>query len=657
MNPRALPPLVRRSVGKRGAEPPRPKTAREPVRRRIAAAWARLPRRWRGLAASAAVLPALLMLYTAVRAVMYAASGAAAVDRLPADPDLVIHLPDLAGSFERWQSTGAWESITQRILRDPAARGRINEALEEGGLPTLDRLEDQRFLNSPQGRLYRPDTLLDVLGRDAAVALRVNPEGRWNFLTCQKLGFLHYWALPVVRLWPALAGAERDAAGMKFAGVHVAFDGPLALISDEPRMIAEAFDDTRRHRMARRHADAPIVVETSLRTEEIVEACEVITGTFPLGALLHFADVRSMTGARLTLDLQGTALVGEAELAGATAAVAEPAALEALLDRVPERTFYVQPTAARGRDLWGWLSRAVTGPPGAAATIQWANTDLAFTIKLATQHGFERDVLPMLDGPSLLAFGWEATEYPDAFGAEMLVGAVLFHCSDARAAERGVRRVLESILLKEFKDKAHLNSFERDGASVHLIETGSGGRQTYEPLYFVQPCAARIGDILAIATHPSYLANVIDAGQGGRRFREGEHWRQYQKDLAPFGLGDPVSGAVTTAFLNLDSFRKVSLVFIGPMAEFQEMGPQTLTRIRQQIERDTRLNGLQRTPDEISREVMDEAQRRINLTSEQLRAQVDVLQWFGTLGLRAEPMEGGLRVKGAMNLYRTGGSK
>jgi hypothetical protein len=642
--------MIRRSIGRRTPEPA-PKLPAPPPSARP-----RLSRRWKRILIGVLALPALVALYTAVRAVQYWSSELTALDRLPADPDVVIYAPGLAAAVERWRTTGAWESIQKRILRDPAARRRINEDLTAAGFPSLDQLDDERFLSSREGRLFRLENLLELIGRDAAAAMRAGSDGRWHVLVAVRLPFTYFWAAPLAEIFPSLAGARREGDGLRLGGAWIAFDSTLALAGDDAGMVAEALSPGRRARVARPSGGAPVLVEFRPSSEAAARAAEAITDAFPLGVLAHFADLRSASAARLELDLAGAAVTGRVRIDGAPAAEAGPEAA-ALLERIPEQTFFVQPTASRGKVLWDWLRRAVTGPATGGGSVQWAGSDLAETVRLAAENGFEQQVLPLLDGPSLVAFGNEETFYPKARGSRMLVGAVLFHCSNAAAAESALEGIVQTILRTTFKAQAALRKEERGDAVLHIVQAGpddSGRHQPYEPLYFVQPCFGRVGPALVIATNPAYLRAIADTGRTVRKFVEGDLWRQYARELEPAGLAglleDP---SVSAGVLHLDHFRQAALVYVAPLAEFQEVTDANMRRIRLEIEQDYRANRIVKTPDEVGSDVMDEVQRRVNRTAEKVRGQIEVLQWFGTLGLKAEPTAAGLDVRWAATLYRT----
>lgn len=643
--PKPLKPMVRKSVGSKKAAPEKPKGPAKPAGPGL---WARIPRKLKIAAAVVAALPVLLLLYTAVRAMQYAAAGGPAASRLPADADIVVVAPDFAATFARWRETGAWEAIQRRILRDPYVRENLNAALEEAGLPTLDQLDDDRFVNSPEGAMYDPDRLLDLFGRDVAFAAR--EDGR--FVVVTRMSFGQFWAAPFAALHPSIEG---DPVGLRVElgegrSLWVATDGDLAMIADDPGLLASA----RAGGYAVRPGDAaPVVAEVRFGTPAAAEPFDDFIHSFPVGIFGHFIDLKGATGARLTFDLDGATLKGDVEVIGGRAVGGGGDSL-ALLPLVPEGTaqhgtFYVQPTTARGRELWEWLNRAVFGE-GSGAVLGWASGDLAFTIKEATKHGFDTDVLPLLDGPSLIAFGHVPTKHPRARGEPMLVGAVLFRSSRAEEVEEKIDAIIDKILGSElWKDKqAVVEKLQERDATLRIVR----GSPAYEPLYFVTPCFARIGDVVVIATHDEFLRGIVDARAGARpRFIESGWWQEFRRSLEPAGLGDVLEpGSLSGGVVHLDLFRSSSLVFIAPMVEYTVKGDKSQTEIRNRITRS--YQGRPVTPDQITAEVRAEMDRLIAKNAGDIRRQIEVLRWFGTLGVRAESTQDGVRARWAMQLYR-----
>jgi hypothetical protein len=597
-------------------------------------------------------------LYTGVRGAQYVVGAVPAVDRLPADPDVVFVLPDLETTLERWRASPAWESITQRLLKEPAARRAINEALAARGLPTLDQLDDERFLRSDAGKTFSPENLMSLFGRDAAVALRGSESGGGRLFAATRLSFGQFWAAPLVRLAPGLVGASRDASGLRIdrpdgGALWVRFEAGLALASNDPALLAEACDDARRYR-PETPPDASIpFVEVRLRSASAAREFDRLVHHFPMGIFAHFVDASACRTARFRLEPKGSLLAGEIELIGARAPDGDAAA--ALLDHVPEGTeqegtFSVQPTAATGRELWAWLSGAVAPRAAPGSAMDWAGSDLAYTVGLARDHGFERKVLPLLDGPSLILFGHQPAAHPDALGQHMLAGAVIFQCSDAAAAEAQIDAVLEEIIQDKFVDKGALTREAFGGATLRLVRS----KVKYEPLNFVTPCFARVGDTVVVATHDRLLRRILSAAEGTvGRFLPSGRWRGYQKSLAPAGLEEALApGAVSAGVINLDLFRRSTLVFAGPLAVFQEETAERRSQIRAQIEAEDRRRGLRRGAEQITDEVKLAIKERIARRADALREGLGVLQWLGTAALRAEPTAEGLKVRWALQLYR-----
>lgn len=613
--------------------------------------WARIPRKLKIAAAAVAALPAIVLLYTIVRAIQYAAADGVAASRIPAAADVVVVAPGFEETFARWRATGAWEAIQHRILKDPHVREIVNASLVENGLPTLDQLDDDRFLSSDEGRMFDPDRLLAYFGRDVAFGAR--DDGR--FVVVTKMSFGQFWAAPFASWAP---GVESDAAGIKIDRgdgrfLWVAFDGDLALIADDPEWLGAAMAGG--YSPPESDKPVPVRAEVQFRSPDTVKAFDEFIHSFPIGIFGHFGDVKGATGARMTIGMEGASLRGTVELIGGRLISGEGEPLE-MLSRVPEGnqqlgTFYVQPTLARGRVLWDWLKQSVLSPDEASYVIQWASGDLRFTIKLATEFGFDTDVLPLLDGPSLIAFGHAPTTLPSAYGQPMLVGAVLFRSSRAEEAERKIEGILDKIVADaEWQKKGALIRRIQERESVLRV---MGTNAAYDYFHFVSPCFTRIGDVIVIATHDGYLRDIVAAAAGARpRFTESGWWPTFRQGLDQAGLGDVLEpGAVSSGVVHLDLFRRSTLVFIAPMVEFPLRGTRAQTELNNRIRETWRREGRAFTDEQVRTEVEAETARRVARAADEVRRQVEVLKWCGTLGVRAEPTDEGVLMRWALQLY------
>src|SRR5262245_44774411 len=107
-------------------------------------------RRGRAVKIAVLVLGAFLglgLLYGSARAVRSAGgSRSPAGGFVPGGAEAVVRVSDLAGKWGAVQQTEFWKTFKARLQKDPAIRASLNDLLAEAGAPTLEQLEDKRWL-------------------------------------------------------------------------------------------------------------------------------------------------------------------------------------------------------------------------------------------------------------------------------------------------------------------------------------------------------------------------------------------------------------------------------------------------------------------------------------------------------------------------------
>ena len=131
--------------------------------------WIRARRWWWQLLIFLLGGPLLLVaLYVAGRTVQYYTAEGDAGVFAPDSAQGVLRLRELERHVDRLEESYAWRTIQRKVLRDPALRPVLNDAMKGAGIPTLDDLEDVR-----QSHFYSKDNLLRAAGRDFLFAVRV----------------------------------------------------------------------------------------------------------------------------------------------------------------------------------------------------------------------------------------------------------------------------------------------------------------------------------------------------------------------------------------------------------------------------------------------------------------------------------------------------
>src|SRR5688572_31835993 len=178
----------------------------------------------------------ILLLYVIARSIQYAgAARTSAGLYVPEGADAVVRVTDLAGKWRKIQQTELWKSFTKKLQKDPGVRKSLNELLAELGSPTIDELEDRRWLE--RNPLMSETSILKYAGRDVAFAFVGD-----KFCVATRVGLWDYLLLPGLNLFPGVIGAQRgkESWTLKRGDLHISVQGALLIASNDPALLTSA---------------------------------------------------------------------------------------------------------------------------------------------------------------------------------------------------------------------------------------------------------------------------------------------------------------------------------------------------------------------------------------------------------------------------------
>ncbi len=335
-------------------------------------------------------LPAFLLgtvaLYVAGRSLQFSAAEKEAGLYIPSTANFVLRAKGLEGHWERLQETGAWRVLRRRVLKDPAIRPVINEALKDQGLPTLDDLEDVR-----NGDLYSSEFLLRGAGRDVAAALQVGDSWaplRWFVVT--RLRWSDYLLAPLAPLVlkkETLGGTSGVRLRQGKTDLFIVFEGRLALVSNDRALLEQAL----RRKGAETPADHPVSVRVEFGPSKALLGIRQALRDSGALSPIRMDTVRAIGAA---VDLSGFAALVDVTFEGAESARPDVPVPHALTRLAPPGTTGTLLISTGAQDLFDGL-RSLTR---SLAPSDPVGKNIKEALDLLDEAGFSTDFLPKLGG-------------------------------------------------------------------------------------------------------------------------------------------------------------------------------------------------------------------------------------------------------------------
>lgn len=584
------------------------------------------------LLGAGAALVSLVVLYAAARTVQYAgASRTSAGLFVPEGADVVVRMEDLADRWKAVQQTDLWKSFTRRLQKDAAIRASLNDLLAEVGAPTLDQLEDRRWLD--RNPLMQESSILRYAGRDFVLSSTGD-----TFCVATRIGLGDFLLLPGLQLFPRVAGAERMQAGgasvLKRGELFIAIQGAIVVASNDQSMLASALK-------RRGPADKPRgLVHASLRPQPLLPALK----GFPLGALLAVADLDTCRRIEVDVEIAGADLVVRAKADGLQARRTEPAPVDTVR-MIPANGLGACVTNVEAAVFWEWLrgvgDRRNRGGSGVARLVRDHIRDI---VDVLQGQRFGEDLVPKLDGPVSILFG--ASEGED--GKTYAAVALYFRSSQPREAGEVVQGIIDRASKQPRKEFQPMDD-EAGGVTYRSY------RFEPDPFRFnnyLVPCFAVTGDALILANNRIFLQDTLKCRANQAPAMAVQlHYVQAMRRLQELGMKKVMApGAAASLFLYGPAIRQGLEGFYVTLASTIVDTPMNKSLLRQELETAARKEGHPIRPadlDDHVRRILDE---RIHAKEDELRAGARILDYLKWVAYQAETVGDGMKLEVAIEL-------
>ncbi len=591
-------------------------------------------RRWWGktLIAVPAALLAVVGLYVAARGLQYLAAGGDAREYVPAGANFSCGIKDLDGEWDRLDESAFWNSLEKGALKDRAFRARVNEALKEADLPTLDQLQDRRWQAAhPE---YERSTVVRMAGRDVAAGLRVSDDfGKAKFLVATKVRFGDYLLLPFAGMAAGLAGAKKDVvAGRSCLKVRsgkreifVVIEDAYVIASDDRGLLTDGLRKKgKKPKLAR-----PLWIRADFTTSAALAKWRNKFRGFPLGAATSFMKSETARTMEVEAGVQGSALLADVRLDGVT--VVEGAADPAFASYAPGDGSLYQVSSAGMSDLYGWLRSLADPDPKAKGFDKFVQEQAKGAVKELDSGGFETDFLSRVGAPMALVMGSEVG-FRDATYTTI---AFVMRSSNAREAVERLRGVLQRIL-KNFEG---FGTELRGGGTITYFnrKTGLEGQDDY-----LRPVMAEQGEAVILGNNLQFVRRVLDAGAGEiARLPDSAACRQARQRMKEAGFEVPGSGGDASGGFVVPPVLRQGL--LGHLPNFSKDAVDTAhprAQLRTEIEAELRKEGKDptRMKDEVARIWNERHERLIEEERAKMEASLTSLNYAKWLafGARAQ---------------------
>lgn len=562
-------------------------------------AWYRARRLGGRVAIAAAVLPlGAVALYVAGRTIQYWGAEGDPALYVPREANVIVRARDLAAHLERMEGTLAWRAIRRRVLRSPAIRRPLNEALRQAGLPTVDDLEDRR-----RGAAEGLERLLWVAGRDAIGALKVGAPGRPpEAVGIARLPWTLYLAAPLAS-WLLPSEEEGGRTFLKVrqgkGTIYLAFAGRLALAGTDKAFLSRALARSG----APREAGNPLELTVEFDGSPVLESLRR-----EFGWVEGFLGSEGARAVSISADLREDALVVEGALAGGRPLRDGPA---------PHGRSSWAPAGSSGvlahRAGLGDLHEGLQALGGSAKNVRQAFETLDGVGKFASA------VLPLLEpGMTVVTGGVGDTQVFPAV-------AVICPSREPRRAVEALDGVIRRIAGKFIEQRPLREHAVGDVAIHHWAPPGA--LPVDEILH---PCYAAVGDAFVLGNNLAFTEAVVRAARAeGGSLTEQAHFRALRRELGRHGFAaDPdLAGGIFLAGPVKESLDGL----MAPAAQFLVDARLPGPVLRQEIEAELREQGRTPPPAEVDQLFYERQRQKYRQEEEELRARLgflDVFKWF-----------------------------
>lgn len=575
---------------------------------------------------------ALALLYVSARTVQYAAASRVSAGLfVPEGAEIVVRVSDLSGRWGEVQKTELWKSFTRRLQKDPGIRSSLNEILESAGAPTLDQLEDRRWLD--RNSLMKEESILRFAGRDVAFA-----SAGHKICVATRIGLGDFLLLPGLQLFPGAAGAQRaEAAGstvLKRGDFFIAIQGAIVVVSNDAPMLASALQ----------RRGSPEASAGLLRASFLAEPIRPVLRGFPLGGVFAIADAEACERIDLDVVVEGADLVVRAMAKGLKPRREEPAPVDTV-GMIPANGIGACVTNIEMAPFWEWARRiGDRRARGGTPFDKFARDNFSELVEVLHSQRFGEEVGAKLDGPVSVIFG--ASEGED--GRTYSAIALYLRSSQPREAADALQAVVDRAT-EGAKEGYKPRDAEAGGVSYRTYRSHSAiaGVNNYLALSY-----AATGDALIIANHPTILEDVLKcrANEGPMMARE-HHYGQAMRRLQELGLKKVMTaGAAASLFLYGPAIRQGLEGFYATLADKVVDTKANKDQVRAELRASSAKEGQPLTLDQEDRQVrrvLDERTRELEVV---LRSRARILDYLKWIAVQAETVTGGMKLELAIEL-------
>lgn len=570
--------------------------------------WFRARKWWvQILIAVPSVLFAIVAMYVATRGLQYATAGGDACVYIPDGANFSCGVRDLEGEWERIRESEAWKILEKKALRDRAFRAEMNEMLQSSGLPTLDQLDDKRWME--QNPMFEESNLLRGAGRDAMVSLRVGNEFKDSrMVAATKVRFTDYLLLPFARF--ALA---KDGEYLKFKKYWIKIDDAYVIVSDDKALMQDAM----RKKGKRPQLARPFWMQAEFGTSAALAKWRKKFNGFPAGMAFPFLNAETARFLEVQAGVSGGAFLVDVRLDGALVTSGSPD--PSMLGLAPANASSVEMHPAGMAELYEWMKTLTVLPPKPSNFDKFVQKNAMDAMKELDKAGFRDKFLPRVSGPMVMIVGSEVgtgerTYSPMAF---------VLRAQNANATVSGLHEVLSAVLSKA----GQFSIQERSGAQIlyFLRKANIEGADDY-----LRPCMAALGSDVAVLTNNlQFLERIVDAWAGeGPRFVDLPIQRQARQRMKEAGFEvPPATSDVASGMVIAATLREGLQGHVPYVAEKTVEANSPKTKLRAEIEADLRKQGIQKSIREVDALVDTEYERRKEAQIEKSERSLRVLEY------------------------------
>ena len=582
----------------------------------------------KALLIGSSALVALVGLYISARLAQYAsASKTPAGVFTPEDAEIVVRVTGGARHWARLQETELWRVFRRKMQKDPGVRAFLNEILADSGAPTLDELDDRRWIDG--NPMVAEDALLRFAGRDVVIA-----AAGAKFCVATRVGPGDFLVLPALNLFPGLAGAERaDAAGapvFRRGPYFLAVQGAIVLVSNDLPFLTSAL---------RRRGTAeppPGLLRATLRMGPIRPWFQ----GFPAGGFLAFADFEKCTRLEVDLEVEGADLVVRARGEGLEPRRAEPAPVDTVR-LIPANGLRALMTNVEAGRLWDWVVR-IGGrrpQPGETEPDRFARENFRDFVELLLSHRLGEEVVSKLDGPVSVLFG--ASEGSN--GRTYAAAALYLRTSRPREAAEALQGIIDRAT-----EKMRKNFIPEDSEIAGCpVRSYSYYPDTFGWNNYLCATYAVTGDALIVANNLGFLSSALRClARQEPTMASKLYWEQALRRLQQLGLKKVMSpGATESLFLYGPSIRQGLEGFYQMAASRSVDTLAVRSKLRADLQAQAAKDGLPVGAGDLTEQVDRVLNERIRAMEEKLRGRARILDYLKWIAFQAEPAPGGMKME------------